>query len=324
MSHGIAVIGLGVIGRRMLDQTRHRNDLKVVSAWDVADRAMRSAAADFPEVPLASSARAAIEAQDVDIVYVGTPPAFHREYVEMAIAAGRKVFCEKPLAVNLADGEAIVQALSGSSTPNGVNYVFASAPAVAAMESRLRAGAIGSPRQAEIRLFFSRWPRDWQANAGWLAFREEGGFVREVLSHYVYLLRRLLGPVAIETATIGWQEDPALCERSALARLSCGGVPVLVSASAGAAGPDVVEFTLRGEAGALRLENWFELSASDGKRWTQLPHEGLGADRPDPRTAAYQSQLDSLAKLARGEPQPIPDAAIALEVQRTIEALLAR
>src|SRR5690606_27408039 len=103
----------------------------------------------------------------------------------------------------------------------------------------------------------------------------------------------------------------------------CNAIPVLVTASAGAAGPDVVEFTLRGDAGALRLENWFELSESDGRRWTQLPHGGLAADRPDPRTAAYQCQLDSLAKLARGEPQPIPDAGVALEVQRTIEALLA-
>lgn len=323
MSHGIAVIGLGVIGRRMLDQTRNRSDLKVVSAWDVSDKAMRAAAADFPGVPLAADARAAIEAPGVDLVYVGTPPAFHRQYVEMAIAAGRKVFCEKPLAVSLADGEAIVKALEASGTANGVNYVFASAPAVAEMESRLHAGAIGSPREVEIRLFFSRWPRDWQANAGWLAYREEGGFVREVLSHYVYLLRRLLGPAAIESATIGWQEDPALCERSALARLSCGGLPVLVSASAGAAGPDVVEFTLRGDTGALRLENWFELSQSDGARWSKLPHGGLGADRPDPRTAAYQSQLDSLAKMARGEPHPIPDAGVALEVQKTIEALLA-
>jgi len=323
MAQGIAVIGLGVIGRRMLEQTRKRSDLRISAAWDINHAAMTAAAADFPHAPLAADARAAIEAPGTDIVYIGTPPAWHRQYTEMAIAAGRKVFCEKPLAVDLADGEAIVKALADSGTANGVNYVFASAPAVAEMESRLLAGAIGAPRLVEIRLFFSRWPRDWQASAGWLAWREEGGFVREVLSHYVYLLRRLLGPAVIETASIGWQDDPALCERSALARLACGHVQVLVSASAGGSGPDVVEFTVRGETGALRLENWFELSASDGARWSPIAHCGLGPDRPDPRTAAYQSQLDSLAMLARGEPQPIPDAGVALEVQRMIEAILA-
>lgn len=322
MTHGIAVIGLGVIGRRMLEQTRRRKDLSVIAGWDISQTAMQKAATDFPGFTPAGSAREAIEHPAVDVVYIGTPPAFHRQYVELAIAAGKKVFCEKPLAVSLADGEAIVSALTAAGRPNAVNYVFASAPAVVEMESRLRAGAIGTPQMAEIRLFFSRWPRDWQASAAWLAYREEGGFVREVLSHYVYLLQRLLGPANVEAAGIGWQADPALCERSALARLSCGGVPVLIIAAAGAAGPDVVECTLRGDAGALKLENWFELSHSDGMRWTALPHGGLAPDRPDPRTAAYQHQLDSLAKLARGEPHPLPDAAVALAVQRVIETIL--
>lgn len=322
MSHGIAVIGLGVIGRRMLEQTRRRSDLKVAAAWDIAESARRAAVSDFPQLTVAADARAAIEAPGVDLVYIGTPPAFHRQYVEMAIASGRKVFCEKPLAVDLADGEAIVQALAASGTSNGVNYVFACAPAVREMESRLRSGVIGTPRGVEIRLFFSRWPRDWQASAAWLAYRAEGGFVREVLSHHLYLLRRLLGPIALESAAIGWQSDAALCERSALARLSCAGVPALVMAASGGAGPDVVEFTLRGDSGALRLENWFELSASDGVRWTPVPPPGLGPDRPDPRTAAYQAQLDDLANMVSGAPHALPDAGVALEVQRVIESIL--
>ncbi len=324
MTVGIAVIGLGVIGRRMLDQAGRREDIRIASAWDLSPAAMAAAAGDFAQTPLARDARAAIGAPGVDLVYIGTPPGVHRQYVEMAIEAGRMVFCEKPLAVDLADGEAIVKALGNSSTPNAVNYVFASSPAVAEMEARLRGGAIGAPLAAEIRIFFSRWPREWQASAAWLAWRAEGGFVREVVSHYVYLLERLFGPVALAASMIDWPGDARLCERAALARLDCASVPVRLMASAGGAGPDIVEFTVRGETGALRLENWFELSVSDGNGWTRLEASGIGPGRPDPRTAAYQSQLDSLARMARGEAHRLPDAALALSVQRTIEAMLAR
>jgi predicted dehydrogenase len=322
MSAGIAVIGLGVIGRRMLDQAGRREDLRIAAAWDLDERAMQAAARDYPGTPLASDARSAIEAPGVDIVYIGTPPGVHRQYVEMAIAAGRKVFCEKPLAVDLADGAAIVNALRESATPNAVNYVFASSPAVAELEARLRGGSIGAPVSGEIRIFFSRWPRDWQASAAWLAWRAEGGFVREVVSHYVYLLERLFGPVGIVSSMVDWPPDESLCERASLALLDCAGVPVRMMASAGGAGPDIIEFTVRGQSGALRLENWFELSLSDGSAWTRLEASGIGPGRPDPRTAAYQSQLDSLARMARGEAHRLPDAAVALSVQRTIEAIL--
>ena len=95
---GIAVIGLGVIGRRMLEQTARRQDLRVVSAWDLGAEARARAQADFPGLALAADAEAAIAAPGVDIVYVGTPPGVHRQYSLMAARHGRRVFC--------ADGEA--------------------------------------------------------------------------------------------------------------------------------------------------------------------------------------------------------------------------
>ncbi|PZS30305.1 MAG: hypothetical protein DLM58_13890 [Pseudonocardiales bacterium] len=44
---------------------------------------------------------------------------------------------------------------------------------------------------------FPEWPRAFQADARWLADRAQGGFVREVLSHFIYLTDRLVGPVRL-------------------------------------------------------------------------------------------------------------------------------
>ena len=53
---GVAVIGLGVIGRRMLEQAAQQPDLKIVGAWDIDVEACRRAHSDFPGVPIAASA----------------------------------------------------------------------------------------------------------------------------------------------------------------------------------------------------------------------------------------------------------------------------
>lgn len=320
MAVGMVVIGLGVIGRRMLEQTRMRGDFEIIGAWDTSEDAREAAARDFPGTAIAGGAAAAVADPRTEVVYIGTPPAHHRHYALLAARLGRKVFCEKPLAVDVAEGERLVSEIDGMRVPNAVNFVFASAPAARRMAALLAEGTIGAPVAVDTRLFFSRWPRDWQASAQWLRLRAEGGFVREVFSHFVYLMFDLFGVCEARSALIDWPADPKLCERSALAQLDCGGLPATLTASAGGGGPDEVSFVVRGERGAVRLDNWHALSIADGDRWVpvEVPH----APHPDLRIAAYQAQLDSLALFARGGPHRLPDMARALAVQRVVETIL--
>lgn len=317
---GLAVIGLGVIGRRMLEQTALRSDFEVVGAWDIDPRATSRAAADFPAARTSESAQAAIADPRVDVVYVGTPPAHHRQYALLAASHGKRLFCEKPLAVDVDEGQRLVDELAASGTANAVNFVYASAPAATELARRIAAGDIGEITGVETSLFFARWPRDWQASAQWLRWRAEGGFTREVLSHFVYLAIRLFGDCRLVAGSVDYPPDPRSCERASLGRFDCAGTPMLASASAGGTGPDEVKFTVRGTRGALRLENWYDMSLSDGARW--VPVTLPIAPFPDMRTAAYQAQLDSLGRFARALPSPLPDASVALRVQRVIEALL--
>jgi predicted dehydrogenase len=318
MTHRIGIIGLGTIGQRMLNNAAAHDGFTVAAGWDPDAAAVAEAGAIAPTMRQAASAREVIAGDDVDVVYIGCPPAWHREYVEMAIEAGKPMLCEKPLAVDQADAEAMVAAVEASGLPAAINFVHASAWAVDRMAKALESGELGEPLRADLRVQFTRWPRDWQLRADWLRLREQGGFVREVVSHFVFLSLRLFGTPDLVGAITGYPDDPALCETHSLAQLDCGGLPVTVAASAGGAGPDEVRYTLWGSEKSLRLQDWFGLLESDGGAWT--PVDGLP---DDPRSAAMASQLDNLAALIEGRPHTMASFADALAVQLLVEDMLA-
>ncbi len=313
----MAVIGLGVVGRRMLEQAQVSRGVRIVSAWDLSAGVRQAAVADFPGLPMAQSAADAIERLDVDVVYVAVPPLAHATYVRAAVAAGKAVFCEKPLGVDLADSRALVEEVARSGVAQAVNFVFASSAAVDALARAVRDPAFGL-RAVEIRTHFQVWPRAWQAGAAWLQRSDQGGFTREVLSHFIYLLHRVLGPMKHHGACASGP-SPELAETALVASLSSAGVPVSIVGAVGGQPPDLIEARFIGATQTLRLSDWYRLEAFG----PQCPAGEVVPGLPDdPRQATYQRQLDQLNAMLNGEPHSLPSFADALAVQTHIETLL--
>lgn len=318
--HGMAVIGLGVVGRRMLEQAAQSPGIRVASAWDLSSEVRAEVAAAFPDAPLVETPEAAIASPDIDVVYVAVPPLAHAHYVHAAIAAGKAVFCEKPLGIDAASSQALVADVERSRTSAAVNFVFASSAAVDALAATVNDPAFGL-RAVEIRTRFHEWPRAWQAGATWLQLADQGGFTREVLSHFIYLLHRLFGDVRLHGAMVaGPAGTPLPAENSVTAALSCRGIPVSLSGAVGGQAPDLIEARFIGARGELRLSDWYRLESTGPDSTALQAVPGLPAD---PRTATYQRQLLQLQAMLAGQPHTLPGFADALAVQTLIENLLA-
>jgi predicted dehydrogenase len=295
----LAVVGLGAMGTEMLTAAQAHPDYSVVAGVDVVPRTV--------DVPVVTSLDDVLS--DVDAVYIATPPALHAELATKAFAAGKAVFCEKPLAVDLDEARAMAEAARGR--PAAVN--FALSDRVATLEIERRLPELGELRGVEIRLQFPRWPRAFQADAAWLARAEQGGFVREVLSHFVYLTDRMLGPLSVESVSSDFP-SPGAAEVASRGLLRGGGVPVHVSAFSGLAGPEIYEWTVWGTERSLRLDQWAKLSTSDGGAWEPVSLEQTGSD---------YSRLTLFAQAVRGEhPRGLADFASGLRVAEVVEAFL--
>lgn len=319
MSYGMAVVGLGVIGRRMIEQVARHGAFRIASAWDASPAARDAAARDFPGLPMAVDAGDAIARPEVDVVYVGTPPRSHRALVEQAARAGKAVFCEKPLAVSREDGEAMVEAVRAAGVAHAVNFPFASSESVRLLAQALARPGFGLAGVA-VRMRFAAWPRDWQASAAWLAEAAEGGPTREVLSHWVYLLQRLFGEVELLASCVDAPVAGA-CERASAAILRTGGVIATMSAQVGGAAPDEVVAEFHGAGRTLRLRDWHLLTEAGDASAAEAPIPGQPEDA---RQAVQQAQLTQLAACLDGRAHALADLTAALRVQRIVEAILHR
>ena len=186
--HKVGVIGAGVMGRRMVRGLMEHSGFVAPLIWDIQAEASEKIAVEFSEVEIAADVDSLVAA--VDAVYISTPPSTHLAYCEQVLAAKKPIFCEKPLAVDIEAAEKLVAAVDAVGLPTGMNFPFSTMPSVQTISQMLTEGELGDPIRLEMRFHFTMWPRGWQQNAAaWLAKREEGGFVREVVSQ---LARRQL------------------------------------------------------------------------------------------------------------------------------------
>lgn len=317
MNHPVSIIGLGVMGQRMLRNMTRYAGFEPVALWDPDAAAVARARELYPDVPISPSAHAAIAESGCNSTYIACPPAFHHQYANLAFDNHKAVFCEKPLGVDIETSRQLTERAKSSRLVNIVNYSLASAPAATELERQYRSGQLGEIVGVDLRLHFSQWPEDWQVGAAsWLDYPEQGGFVREVVSHWIYLTERLFGAANLLDA---WMRYPATntSETHMHAALQAGDTPVTVVGSVGGRGPDLFEYTVWGTRASARILDWGHLAITDGDAWQKL----LG-DIQDPRETGYERQLQNATNAVAGLTHSMPDFADALSVQILIEALV--
>ena len=322
-AHHLGIIGLGIMGQRMLARLETHPRLRPVIAWDPNPEACAAMRARYPSLLIAPSAEALIATPGLHALYVAAPPSQHLSLSSRAFDAGLAVICEKPLSTDLAGAGRLVRRIAAEHLRAGVNFVLAGSPGLALLQTHFGAASrepLGPLRDVEIELAFLSWPRPWQSSAGpWLSRRAEGGFTREVLSHFIFVLQRVLGPATVVAQRVTYPEDGVSAETTLRAELMCGRVPVRIS---GRVAPDVEAGTVEHNRMVWRTAQG-EIEARNWLRDIELRREG-GAPQhidttPDDLMVDQQQQWVAMID---GQSHSLPDFAEALAVQRTIETLL--
>ena len=317
MTVTVAIIGLGIMGRRMLQHMGLHGAYQPCALWDPDPQACRAAQELAPDAKISQSAEEAIMA--ADLVYLACPPVPRKAYALAAAAAGKAVFLEKPLGVDIAQSRELVAGLKAHGVPAAVNFTQAAGPALSGVMEAARSGVMGEMAGVDIVVTYPAWPRAWQKEADWLRFRAEGGMTREVISHFLFCSERVLGPLSVIWAHPSHPQDRELCETHLLARLeTAGGCPVSVMASVGGAQPDRQELTFKGSKTSRRLTDFYVSWVSDGGPFTAIDETDA-----DPRAVALRAQLDDLLLCMEGKPNRLATPEEALRVQVLVETMLA-
>jgi predicted dehydrogenase len=300
----------------MLGQMLLHPEFDPVQLWDPSAKNATLALDMAPGLQLAASAEEAIDG--ADLVYLACPPVPRHALALMAAKAGKAVFLEKPLGVDVAASRDLVQQITDTAVPAAVNFTQAAGAALTTIAGDSKAGRLGDLAGIDIVVTYGAWPRAWQQAADWLRFRDEGGMTREVISHFLFFSERILGPLSLVWARPSYPDDAALCETHLLARLeNVAGVPVSILASVGGAQPDRQELTIKGTAQSARVTDFYAVATSDGAAFAAAPATG-----DDPRSSSLRAQLDDLSKMVAGQPHRLATIKEALRVQILIEAML--
>jgi predicted dehydrogenase len=192
------MVGCGGMAAHYLSVYRDLDWVRVVSCVDASEENARRAAATFGDsAPLATTDFAAALADDVDTVVISTPNHMHRPQAIEAIAAGKHVLLQKPVAANLGDAEAIAHAADGSTKTVGLYMSYFDQPLVHDLRDMVEQGRLGNVVHCYARLMH-KGGMMWSAEAlkgvqtwrGRIAETGGGCFI-QLSVHYVHIFEWL-------------------------------------------------------------------------------------------------------------------------------------
>ena len=143
---GVGVLGVGEMGKRHAENLRRLvPEANLVAVADVATDRARQVAEELDIERSFGSLEAMLECKNLDAVLIATPDKFHAQAVEAAARAKKDILCEKPLAVNLGDAQAALDAVAKTGVRLQIGFMRRYDPAYVAAMKRIEAGEIGVP-----------------------------------------------------------------------------------------------------------------------------------------------------------------------------------
>jgi myo-inositol 2-dehydrogenase / D-chiro-inositol 1-dehydrogenase len=185
---GVAFLGLGRMGETHLRNLTAISGIKVVAVADlILERAERGRAMTGAELAVTDSAKA-IEHPLVDAVVIVTPTGSHAELIERSVLAGKAVWSEKPIALNLAETQRVVELVRRQKAPVQLGFMRRFDPGYARAKAKIEAGELGKLETFRA-LSRDTYPPDLEF------LRGSGGLFLDMSVHDLDLARFLVGEV---------------------------------------------------------------------------------------------------------------------------------
>jgi len=189
--YGILGFGLHAV-RRLMPGFSTAKHCTVTGFWRRDQNKVREVLEQHRQFPLYSydSPEALCSSSDVDAIFVASPDALHLPHTLTALKHRKPVLCEKPMAMNAAECERMLEAAEHEHVPLGVAQNFRFEPSVNRIREILAAGMIGKPllARSEFHYFTRQHARTWLTDPSLAC----GGPVGDVAVHCIDALRYIL------------------------------------------------------------------------------------------------------------------------------------
>jgi myo-inositol 2-dehydrogenase / D-chiro-inositol 1-dehydrogenase len=300
--HAVGIVGAGKIARVHVANALASGALRIAAVADVELDAAHALAAKAG-CDVAESAEALLARDDVDAVLVTTPPSTHADLVVAASAAGKHVFCEKPLAQTVADAVRAYEACERAGVLLQVGYNRRFDRNFRAVRDEVRGGRVGTPWLLRIS---SRDPEP--PPAAYLPL--SGGLFLDTTSHDLDLARFVLDAEIVEIAARAASLADANAAEigdvdTAVVTLvfSNGAIGAIDNCRVSAYGYDQ-RVEVHGSTGMAQAENetasTLRVADREGFHAPPLPHFYL-----DRYGNAFREELASFARALAGEPSEV-------------------
>src|SRR6202011_5178415 len=143
---GIGVLGVGEMGKRHAENLRRLvPEARLVAVADPFPDRARQTASELEIEKYFTSLEDMLACKEVDTVVITTPDKFHAGAITATAQAGKNIFCEKPIALTVADAESAVAEVTKARVRMQIGFMRRYDPGYTAAMKRIEAGEIGEP-----------------------------------------------------------------------------------------------------------------------------------------------------------------------------------